>query len=63
MPEPIRAFLRGEGPDGRGRRLDEVLVFDDAGIESVHDFIQWLFPLPDLSQAVPGSSVLGGTAI
>lgn len=59
MDEPIRKFLRGEGHDGRGRRLAEVLAFDDARIEAVHDFIQWLFPLPDPSQAVPGSPVLG----
>ena len=59
MPESIRAFLRDEGPDGRGRRLADVLAFDDTGIEAVHDFIQWLFPLPEPSQAVPGSPVLG----
>ncbi|TPG57185.1 hypothetical protein EAH89_12070 [Roseomonas nepalensis] len=59
MDEPIRDFLRGEGRDGRGRRLAEVLAFDDARLEAVHDFIQWLFPLPDPSQAVPGSPVLG----
>ncbi len=40
---PIHAFLRGAGRDGRGRRLADVLAFDDARIEAVHDFIQWLF--------------------
>jgi len=59
MAESIREFLRGEGRDGRGRLLAEVLAFNDARIEAVHDFIQWLFPLPDPSGAVPGSPVLG----
>ena len=55
---PIHAFLRGTGRDGRGRLLAEVLAFDDAGIEAVHDFIQWLFPLAEPSRAVPGAPVL-----
>jgi hypothetical protein len=59
MPGPIHEFLRGQGRDGRGRLLARVLAFDDAQIEQVHDFIQWLFPLPDPSQAVPGAPVLG----
>ncbi len=56
---PIHAFLAGRGPDGRGRRLAEVLAFDDARIEGVHDFIQWCFPLREASRAVLGSPVLG----
>ncbi len=59
MPGPIHDFLRGEGHDGRGRLLADVLAFDDAQIESVHDFIQWVFPLPEPSRAVPGAPVLG----
>ena len=42
-----------------GRLLADVLAFDDAHIEGVHDFIQWLFPLPEPSRAVPGAPVLG----
>ncbi|KMO13454.1 opioid growth factor receptor-related protein [Methylobacterium platani] len=56
---PIHAFLAGRGRDGRGRSLAEVLAFDDARIEGVHDFIQWLFPLREASRAVPGAPVLG----
>jgi hypothetical protein len=55
---PLHAFLRGEGRDGRGRRLDEVLVFDDTRIEMVHDFVQWLFPLKARSGAQPDAPVL-----
>ncbi len=56
---PIHAFLADGGRDGRGRSLAEVLAFDDARIEGVHDFIQWLFPLGEPSRAVPGAPVLG----
>ncbi|GJD29349.1 hypothetical protein PMNALOAF_0582 [Methylobacterium adhaesivum] len=54
----IHAFLAGDGRDGAGRRLADVLAFDDARIEGVHDFIQWCFPLPEASRAVPGAPVL-----
>lgn len=56
---PIHAFLSGTGRDGRGRRLADVAAFDDARIEAMHDFIQWLFPLAAASRAVPGAPVLG----
>lgn len=55
---PIHAFLAGTGRDGRGRTLADVLAFDDARIEGVHDFIQWCFPLREPSRAVPGAPVL-----
>lgn len=58
MAGPIVAFLEGEGVDGRGRTIFEVLGMDDAGLELTHDFIQWLFPLPEPSSAVPDAPVL-----
>ncbi len=56
---PIHAFLAGHGHDGSGRLLADVVAFDDARIEGVHDFIQWCFPLAEASRAVPGAPVLG----
>ena len=44
-------FYRGEGRDHRGRRLADILVFNEARLEATHDFIQWLFPLPEPSGA------------
>jgi hypothetical protein len=44
------SFLRGEGHDHRGRSLEDVLAFDDSFIERRHDYIQWLFPLPEASR-------------
>ncbi len=58
MPSHLTAFLSGSGRDGAGRSLDAVLAFTDEELEYHHDFIQWLFPLPEPSRAVPGSPVL-----
>ena len=57
MSAPL-AFLRGDGPDGRGRRIAAIWAMSDAELESAPDFIQWLFPLDTPSAAVPGSPVL-----
>ena len=55
---PIVAFLTGEGTDGAGRDVFEVISFDDAAVEQVHDFIQWLFPLRERSGAEPNAPTL-----
>ena len=51
-------FYRGTGADAEGRRLDEVLAWDDDALEAVHDFIQWLFPLPEPSGFNPDAPLL-----
>jgi hypothetical protein len=51
-------FLAGASPDAHGRAHADILAFCDAELEARHDFIQWLFPLPEASRAVPGSPVL-----
>ena len=53
----LLTFYRG-GRDDRGRSLTTILGWDRAQLESVHDFIQWLFPLPEASSANPGAPVL-----
>ncbi|MGO4524124.1 opioid growth factor receptor-related protein [Microvirga sp. 2MCAF35] len=55
---PLHAFLAGTGRDGRGRIAADVLGFSDERLEEVHDYIQWLFPLPTRSAAQPGAPVL-----
>ena len=59
----LRDFLEGIGIDHRGRRLDDVLSFDDIKAEQTHDFIQWLFPLDEISRSVSGAPVLSQTDI
>lgn len=51
-------YLEGVGHDGAGRTHADVLALDDSELEQHHDFIQWLFPLPEPSAAVPGSPML-----
>src|SRR6476620_8002646 len=42
-------FYRGDAPDYLGRRLDEILAWNDVRLELVHNYIQVLFPLRDES--------------
>jgi hypothetical protein len=60
---PLLEFLGGEGTDGAGRTLDEVLAFDDRALERHHDYIQWLFPLREPSGANPDAPVLTAAEI
>ena len=39
----VVAFYSG-GRDHRGRTLDEILAWGDGRLESIHDYIQWVFP-------------------
>ncbi|HEY8381625.1 MAG TPA: opioid growth factor receptor-related protein [Microvirga sp.] len=58
MHSRLHAFLAGTGPDDRGRRATDVLAFSNEELEAVHDYIQWLFPLPTRSAAQPAAPVL-----
>lgn len=60
---PLHAFLSGTGRDARGRLVAEVLRFSDEELERHHDYIQWLFPLPDRSAAQPNAPVLSEAEI
>ncbi len=55
---PLHAFLAGIGRDARGRLAADVLGSSVKQLEEVHDYIQWLFPLPTRSAAQPHSPVL-----
>lgn len=54
---PVLRFYEG-GPDHRGRTLAEILAKDDAWLERTHDYIQWVFPLPERSPYNPNAPVL-----
>ncbi len=62
MNSSLLDFYRG-GPDDEGRTLEEILAWPDEKLEAVHDFIQWLFPLPERSGANPDAPVLDATTI
>ncbi|MGV3577503.1 opioid growth factor receptor-related protein [Brevundimonas sp.] len=51
-------FLKGAGTDGAGRTVFEVVAMSDQDVEQNHDFIQWLFPLAELSGANRRAPVL-----
>ncbi len=51
-------FYLGQGPDNRGRMIDEILAWGDEEIEDVHDYIQWLFPLREKSAFNSSAPVL-----
>ena len=56
-------FYRGEATDAEGRRLEEILSWDDDRLEAVHDFVQWLFPLTEPSQFNLDAPLLTGEDI
>ncbi|AVI62137.1 opioid growth factor receptor-related protein [Halomonas sp. GFAJ-1] len=41
------AFYRGEGQDHKGRLLEEIWALSSFWLEHTHDYIQWLFPIPE----------------
>ncbi len=51
-------FYRGHGTDDRGRSLATLWGFSDDQFESIHDFIQWMFPLREPSRFNPGAPTL-----
>ena len=54
----ILDFYEARAPDDRGRSLADILAWDDARLEAVHDYIQWVFPLPERSAFNPGAPLL-----
>lgn len=51
-------FYRRTWNDYRGRSLDALRAFDTERLEGTHDFIQWLFPLPEPSGASAHAPIL-----
>ena len=51
-------FLEGKIKDYEGRYLNDIWSFDDNKIENIHNFIQWVFPLDQLSKYVSSAPVL-----
>jgi hypothetical protein len=60
--ERLTRFFTG-GVDDDGRSFDQILGWEDARLEAVHDYIQWIFPLPERSGANPWAPVLDAATI
>lgn len=50
MNHALVSFYNGTGPDSEGRMLADMQQWHDSQLEAVHDYIQWMFPLPERSQ-------------
>ena len=51
-------FLEGKHPDYKSRYLSDIWNYNDDKMESVHDYIQWVFPLNTLSAYVSHAPAL-----
>ncbi|MDD5349321.1 MAG: opioid growth factor receptor-related protein [Chthoniobacteraceae bacterium] len=58
MAKNILAFYSKKATDSEGRTLEEIRLWDDDQLEQVHNYIQWLFPLPEPSAFNPLAPVL-----
>ena len=63
LNSPIIGFYSGTEPDNRGRHLHEIQQWPDEQLETVHDYIQWLFPLPERSGFNVSAPVLNPESI
>ncbi|HEU5175320.1 MAG TPA: opioid growth factor receptor-related protein [Gemmatimonadaceae bacterium] len=61
--ERLIRFYEGTGTDHRGRTLAAIHAYDRDALERHHDFIQWLFPLPEPSPVNPHAPRLTSDAI
>jgi hypothetical protein len=59
----IIGFFSGERPDREGRYLRDIQEWPDGPLESIHDFIQWMFPLTEPSPVNPAAPVLDADTI
>lgn len=57
------SFYRGSEPNNNGVTLDQILSWDDARLESMHNYIQWLFPLKKRSNPNPIAPCLDNATI
>ncbi len=63
MRTGILDFYSGATPDDRGRLLSEIRGWPDDRLEVVHNYIQWLFPLPEPSPVNPAAPLLNAATI
>lgn len=56
-------FYLGEQPDSEGRTIADIWDWDFETLEEVHDYIQWLFPLPESSAFNPDAPLVTAEVI
>ena len=63
MPNPLIPFYLGEATDSEGRWLRDLRAWNAGRLESVHDYIQWLFPTRQRSQFNASAPTLDAATI
>ncbi len=63
MSSLLVRFYAGEVPDDQGRFLGDIQKWTPSQLEAVHNYIQWLFPLPEPSPVNPRAPVLDAQTI
>ena len=49
-PTPLIAFYRGQATDHQGRYINDIWALSHFWLEHTHDYIQWLFPIPEVGR-------------
>jgi len=62
-PLNLIAFYREQEANNNGVTLQQILAWDDTRLESVHNYIQWLFPLKTVSGPNPTAPILDNSTI
>ena len=62
-PRNLVAFYRGTEANNNNVTLNQILSWDDANLELVHTYIQWLFPLTTPSGPNPTGPMLDQATI
>ncbi|WP_346798054.1 opioid growth factor receptor-related protein [Halomonas sp. Bachu 37] len=52
-------FYKHEGTDHRGRTLSDLWAMPSFWLEHTHDYIQWLFPIPEAGRFNGFAPLLG----
>lgn len=54
----LLAFYTNTSPSAAGYWFDDIISWPDSRLEECHDYIQWIFPLPEPSMHQPDSPLL-----
>jgi hypothetical protein len=63
LTQRIVPFYLGEQRDSQGRMIQEMWAWDFEELECAHDYIQWLFPLPERSMFNPDAPIVDDKVI
>ncbi|HEY9880623.1 MAG TPA: opioid growth factor receptor-related protein, partial [Leptolyngbyaceae cyanobacterium] len=58
LTQRIVPFYLREQQDSQGRMIQEMWAWNFEKLEHTHDYIQWLFPLPEKSAFNPNAPIV-----